>query len=287
MDLTAAVWLFSALFTAARANSDHHAHSLSVSTPHMSYVCPEGANVTLVCAQSGAKAHPTDHLQHVWLFTPHMDQQCHPHEHPRLHGKTGHSNRSLGVVYGAQPDSFSVTLLDVTDNDQGRYCCLALDVLVDHHKMGRVQQSAHSYLMLTVTKRGNNTSGKCIQYDYKPSQGSVAAGLATAACIMGILCLPLILALVYRQRQGVHGSRRAHELVRMDSEAHGHENPVFMASSPQPKTRTVSQILTRQSSETGRHLLSDPGTPFTPNSHGDVFFPSQEPIPESPDFMQV
>lgn len=38
--------------------------------------------------------------------------------------------------------------------------------------------------------------------------GSVTAGLATAACIMGILCLPVLLVLVYRQRQRPHSSRR-------------------------------------------------------------------------------
>ncbi|KTF91903.1 hypothetical protein cypCar_00023104 [Cyprinus carpio] len=76
----------------------------------------------------------------------------------------------------------------------------------------------------------------------------------------------------------------AHELVRMDSEAQAHENPVFMGDSPQPKPRTVSQIM-RQSSETGRHLLSDPGTPFSPNIQGEMFFPAQGPIPESPNLM--
>ncbi len=57
------------------------------------------------------------------------------------------------------------------------------------------------------------------------------------------------------------------------SEAQGHENPVFLGGSPQVKTRTVSQIMTRQCSETGRHLLSEPGTPLSPPAHGDVFFP--------------
>lgn len=57
------------------------------------------------------------------------------------------------------------------------------------------------------------------------------------------------------------------------SEAHGHENPMFLGGSPLVKSRTVSQIMTRQPSETGRHLLSEPGTPLTPPAHGDVFFP--------------
>lgn len=59
------------------------------------------------------------------------------------------------------------------------------------------------------------------------------------------------------------------------SEVHGHENPVFLGGSPQVKTRTVSQIMARQSSETGRHLLSEPGTPLSPPAHGDVFFPAE------------
>lgn len=40
-----------------------------------------------------------------------------------------------------------------------------------------------------------------------PLTGITAAALATGACIVGILCLPLILLLVYRQRQ-VASNRR-------------------------------------------------------------------------------
>ncbi|TST98567.1 V-type immunoglobulin domain-containing suppressor of T-cell activation [Bagarius yarrelli] len=211
----------------------------------------------MVCEQSGALEHSTDRLHHVWLFTPHMDQRCHDRFHPQ------HSD---SVVYKAQAKSFSITLLGVTHANQGRYCCLALDILPKGKKPS-IQQEAHSHMMLTITPR------------------SVTAGLATAACIMGILCLPVLLVLVYRQRQRPHSSRRAHELVRMDSQAQGHENPVYTGGSPQTPFRTVAQILTRQTSESGRHLLSDPGTPFSPNPQGDVFFPGHEPIPESPDFQ--
>lgn len=65
------------------------------------------------------------------------------------------------------------------------------------------------------------------------------------------------------------------------SETLGHENPVFRGGSPETKTRTVSQIMTRQSSETGRHLLSEPGTPLSPPAHGDVFFPAEGRTPTS------
>lgn len=40
-----------------------------------------------------------------------------------------------------------------------------------------------------------------------PLTGITAAALATGACIVGILCLPLILLLVYKQRQ-VASNRR-------------------------------------------------------------------------------
>ncbi|XP_029609287.1 V-type immunoglobulin domain-containing suppressor of T-cell activation isoform X2 [Salmo trutta] len=272
-----------------KANGDvAHPHTrLTVTAPHLSYMCEEGANVTLLCAQRGAKLHPLDHLHQSWLFTPHSAEHCHDKVHPRDHNHQGNHSRAAlpwGVQYGASEESFWVQLQLVNKSDQGRYCCLSLDI-----NNGKVVQRTHSHVFLTITP-WKRDDAKCILLDIKPPEGSVTAGLATAACIMAILSLPLILVLVYKQRQSAQSSRRAHELVRMDSEAAGHENPVFLGGSPpsQAKTRTVSQIMTRQSSETGRHLLlSDPVTPLSPPAHGVVFFPEQEPIPESPDFLQV
>ncbi|XP_026883335.2 V-type immunoglobulin domain-containing suppressor of T-cell activation [Electrophorus electricus] len=290
MAMRAASWTFPPVFIVAfltaQANGNHHAHAhahapahgLGVSSLHASYICPEGANVTLVCTQSGSKAHPMDALQHAWFFTPHMDQRC-EHILPRR----THGNRTLGVVHRLQVASFSLTLLELTAADQGRYCCQIVDTLVWSKTNHTMFQHAHSYMLLTVSPRHNN-SLKCIELDQKVQGNSGAVWLATMVCIIGILCLPLLLVLVYRQRQGPHMSRRAHELVRMDSEAQGHDNPVFTGGSPRPQYRPVSAILTRQASESG-HLLSAPGTPFTPNTHGEVFFPAQEPIPESHDFL--
>ncbi|XP_023660085.1 V-type immunoglobulin domain-containing suppressor of T-cell activation [Paramormyrops kingsleyae] len=260
------------------ASSDH----LRLAGAHMSYICPEGASVTMQCISEGSLLHAADHLRPFWFFTPHLDDTCQEKLHPR---RGNHSSRPPpGVEYSASRNTISITLTNVTRADQGRYCCVELEVQGKHQHM--VSQRAHSHVLLTVGPRRNQTA-KCSFMDHKPTEGTVAAGLATAGCIMGILSLPLILLLVYKQRQTTHSSRRSHELVRMDSEARGHENPVFLGDGPQPKTRTLSQILTRQSSETGRHLLSDPGTPLSPPAHGDVFFPAHEPIPESPDFMQV
>ncbi|XP_039995737.1 V-type immunoglobulin domain-containing suppressor of T-cell activation [Xiphias gladius] len=281
----------SVLFSMVGAKSVmSHAHpTVSVSAPHLYYTCPEGATVKLVCAQRGAALHSTDVLKHSWLFTPHSDQHCLEREGPRHANKGVHShgNHSSppGLQFGFSEQNFWVTLQNVTHSDQGRYCCMVLDFEVVN-KHGSLVQRSHSHIVLHVTPRRNG-SQDCTVWDPTPSGGDVPVALALAACILALLALPLILVLVYRQRQNVHSSRRAQELVRLDSEAHGHENPVFLGGSPQIKTRTVSQIMTRQASETGRHLLSEPGTPLSPPAHGDVFFPIEDTIPESPDFLQI
>ncbi|KAI5611642.1 V-type immunoglobulin domain-containing suppressor of T-cell activation precursor [Silurus asotus] len=264
MELFTLVWLCLHLFLAVEGYTEHDSHSLSVSVPYVSYVCPEGANATMICEQSGAMKHPTDHLQHVWLFTEHIDQRC----HMRLH-----NNRTQSVVYKAQATSFSVTLINVNRANQGRYCCLALDMLQDSKHKPILQQRSYSHMILTITP-SRNGSLTCTQLPPPPNTDSFTTGLVTAVLVICILCLPLLLILVFRQKQRPHSSRRAQELVRMDSEAQGHENPVYMAGSPQVPSRSVAQIMTRQSSETGRHLLSEPGTPYSPNPQGEVFFPA-------------
>ncbi|KAL2082876.1 hypothetical protein ACEWY4_020649 [Coilia grayii] len=241
---------------------------MRLTAPHQSLACPEGANVTLVCEQH---SHPQgEHPHGFWLFTPHLDRRCPKGQHPRG-GRTHHANRSLPAsevaAYLADGARVMLRLLALGPADQGRYCCIAWD---KHHKDNPFP---HTHILLTVGPRREGDQA-CTDVSVNSNEGTVTAGFATAACIMAFLCLPLILVLVYRQRQTVQANRRAHELVRMDSEAQGHDNPVFLGGSPQAKPRTVSQILARQSSETGRHLLPDPGTPLTP-SYGDVFFPSQ------------
>ncbi|XP_019947814.1 V-type immunoglobulin domain-containing suppressor of T-cell activation [Paralichthys olivaceus] len=285
------LWLCSALFSMAAANEDSsHGHStMIVSAPHLYYYCPEGATAKLVCAQRGAALHTTDVLKRSWLFTPHIDKHCSGREGPRhiIYNGHPHGNHSLpaGLHFGFSEKNFWAVLQNVTHADQGRYCCMLLDFQVSN-KHASLLQKPHSHIILHVTPRRNG-SQDCTVWDPTPSGGSVPVALAIAACILALLSLPLILVLVYKQRENAQSSRRAQELVRMDSEAHGHENPVFLAGSPQIKTRTVSQIMARQSSETGRHLLSEPGTPLSPPAHGDVFFPIEDTIPESPDFLQI
>ncbi|KAM6915853.1 V-type immunoglobulin domain-containing suppressor of T-cell activation [Xenentodon cancila] len=279
-------WIFSVLLPVTGATETPHSHStLGVSAPHLYYTCPEGATVQLMCTQKGEAAHQSDILRHTWLFTPHSDKHCTPGLGPR-NLKIG-SNHILppGLHFGHTDEKMWVVMHNVTHADQGRYCCVILDMMRDHNRT-LLEQRSHSHFVLHVTPR-RNVPENCTVWDPTPPAGSVPVALALAACILALLSLPLILVLVYKQRQNGQSSRRAQELVRMDSEAYSHENPVFLGESPQIKTRTVSQIMTRQSSETGRHLLSDPGTPLSPPAHGDVFFPSEGTIPESPDFIVV
>ncbi|XP_061601342.1 V-type immunoglobulin domain-containing suppressor of T-cell activation [Cololabis saira] len=282
-------WIFSVLLPVTAAIETSHSHStLGVSAPHLFYTCPEGATVQLMCTQRGAALHPDDVLKHGWLFTPHSDRRCTPGTGPRnMNIGTFHINRTLpaGLTLGYTNEKMWVILQNVTHADQGRYCCMILDFKRDHNHAS-LEQRSHSHLVLHVTPRRTGQEN-CTVWDPTPPAGSVPVALALAACILALLSLPLILVLVYKQRQNAQSNRRAQELVRMDSEAPGHENPVFLGGSPQIKTRTVSQIMTRQSSETGRRLLSDPGTPLSPPAHGDVFFPSEDTIPESPDLILI
>ncbi|XP_053189427.1 V-type immunoglobulin domain-containing suppressor of T-cell activation [Scomber japonicus] len=284
-------WFCCGLFYIAGANGEmSHAHAtLGVSAPHLYYTCPTGATVKLLCAQRGAALYHEDVVKSSWLFTQHSDQHCTARQGPRgiTIGAHPHGNHTLpaGLDFGSSEKNFWVSLKNVMPADQGRYCCMVLDFhMANKHRT--VVQKPHSHVILQVTPRRNG-SQECTVWDPAPPGGSVPVALAIAACILALLSLPLILVLVYKQRYNAQSSRRAQELVRMDSEALGHENPVFLGGSPQIKTRTVSQIMTRQSSETGRHLLSEPGTPFTPPVHGDVFFPIEDTIPESPDLVQI
>ncbi|KAG5266736.1 hypothetical protein AALO_G00235620 [Alosa alosa] len=247
-----AIHFIVAVLTQGSSSIGVNEDEVRLTAPHQHYACPEGANVTL------------------------------KGQHPRG-GRTLRANRSLPLsaagIYMVEGSRVMLRLIDVRLGDQGRYCCLVAE---KHHK-----GTLHSHVLLTVgPRREGSLTCTEMNTNNNDNDGKVTAVFATAACIMAFLCLPLILVLVYRQRQTAQANRRAHELVRMDSEAQGHDNPVFLGGSPQAKTRTVSQIMTRQSSETGRHLLSDPGTPLTP-AYGDVFFPMQEPIPESPNILQV
>ncbi|KAK2504424.1 hypothetical protein MC885_006357 [Smutsia gigantea] len=291
--------VFLALFLAASRELKQLA--LKVATPYSLYVCPEGQNVTLTCRLLGptAKGHDVSFYK-TWYRSSRGELQACSERRPirnltfqdlHLHHSGHQANASQDLVqsHGLESASdhhgnFSITMHNLTLLDGGLYCCLVVEIR-HHHSEERV----HGAMELQV-QRGKAAASKCVAYPPSPreSENITAAALATGACIVGILCLPLILLLVYKQRQ-VASNRRAQELVRMDSNnPQGIENPGFEGSPPsqgmpEAKPRPpLSYVAQRQPSESGRHLLSEPGTPLSPPGPGDVFFPNLDPVPDSP-----
>lgn len=273
--------------------------AIKVTTPYSLYVCPEGQNVTLTCRilDSVSKGHEANFLKTWFLGSRGEVQVCKEHrpirnfishhQHHRNHPAVNVSHdqpqkHGLEIAYDNH-GNFSITLHNVTLSDSGLYCCLVIEV--KHHHPERL----YGYMELQV-QTGKGSASTCTAYppNEQDSDSITAAALATGACIVGILCLPLILLLVYKQRQAA-SHRRAQELVRMDSSnTQGIENPGYETTPPfqgmpEAKTRPpLSYVAQRQPSESGRHLLSDPSTPLSPPGPGDVFFPSLDPVPDSP-----
>ncbi|KFP33316.1 Platelet receptor Gi24, partial [Colius striatus] len=257
-----------------------------ITTPYSLCICPEGQNVTLTCRVSGPLADRHDLLYKTWYFSSNGDQSCSEKKHVRnvtekeLHHDLGRHHELPGngtqkSALGGQaghhgvefvPDhhgAFHIVVMNLTLQDSGNYCCYAVEARIAHGFVELQIQQALPSSVADIT----------------------AAALATGACIVGILCLPLILLLIYKQRQAV-SNRRAHELVRMESSAQGIENPVFeavpSASAEQRPRPQLSYMASRQPSESGRCLLSEPSTPLSPPGPGDCFFPTLDPVPDSP-----
>ncbi|XP_058527228.1 V-type immunoglobulin domain-containing suppressor of T-cell activation isoform X1 [Ochotona princeps] len=277
--------------------------AFKVATPYSLYVCPEGYNVTLTCRLLGplARGHDVTFYKTWYRSSRGEVQSCSErkpirnitfqnlHLHHTSH-QSANSSQNLAQSHGLElatdhHGNFSITMRNLTLWDGGLYCCLVVEIR-GHHSEHRV----HGAMELQV-QRGKDAPSKCITYPSSPqeSENITAAALATGACIVGILCLPLILLLVYKQRQAA-SNHRAQELVRMDSssQVQGIENPGFEVSPPsqgmpEGKTRSpLYYVAQRQPSESGRHLLSEPSTPLSPPGPGDVFFPSLDPVPDSP-----
>ncbi|XP_052019580.1 V-type immunoglobulin domain-containing suppressor of T-cell activation isoform X2 [Apodemus sylvaticus] len=277
------------------------AAAFKVATPYSLYVCPEGQNATLTCRILGpaSKGHDVAFYKtwylssrgevqvckEHWPIRNLTSQQLHQHHgsHPAANASHDQAHTHGLELTFDRHGNFSITLHNVTSRDSGLYCCLVIEV--KHH---HPEQRLYGYMELQV-QTGKDSASTCTAYqsNEQDSDSITAAALATGACIVGILCLPLILLLVYKQRQ-VATHRRAQELVRMDSNIQGIENPGFETTPPfqgmaEAKTRPpLSYVAQRQPSESGRYLLSDPSTPLSPPGPGDVFFPSLDPVPDSP-----
>uniref|UniRef100_A0A8B9VQP8 Ig-like domain-containing protein n=1 Tax=Anas zonorhyncha TaxID=75864 RepID=A0A8B9VQP8_9AVES len=285
--------------------------ALLVTAPYARCVCPEGQNVTLSCRVSGPLADRHDLLYKTWYFSSAGDQSCSEKQHIRNLTERELHHMEPGRHHGTAPNgtaraphgwqgghrgvefvpnhhgAFHIVVMNLTLQDSGNYCCYAMEVRREHGKP-QTLQVAHGFVELQI-QRGEGELQNCTFYTAN-SKDITAAALATGACIVGILCLPLILVLIYKQRQAV-SSRRAHELVRMESSAQGIENPVFEAlpaGSVEPRPRPqLSYLASRQPSESGRHLLSEPNTPLSPPGPGDCFFPTLDPVPDSPNSLKA
>uniref|UniRef100_A0A670ZQL9 V-set immunoregulatory receptor n=1 Tax=Pseudonaja textilis TaxID=8673 RepID=A0A670ZQL9_PSETE len=251
-----------------------HSATFEIITPYSLYVCPEGQNLTLTCKISGVLANRHDLLSIVWYFSNKIDHGCSQRKHIRnitskelhreaeMHHSQLHGNVTAakyahhGLEYFSNHHgTFHVTIANLTLQDKGYYCCY----IIESKKEKKLHVLQHAYDTTAVT-------------------------IATVACIIGILCLPLILLLIYKQRQIITNRRWALTLMRLSdsaffcSNAHGIENPVFDAVPDiEPESRIRPQLsfmASRQASESDRHLLSEPNTPLSPPVPGECFFPS-------------
>ncbi|NXL98806.1 VISTA protein, partial [Tyrannus savana] len=293
-----------------------------ITTPYSLCVCPEGQNVTLTCRISGPLADRHDLLYKTWYFSSNGDQSCSDKRHIRnvtekeLHhdlgrhhepGGNGTQRSPLGRHRGVEfvPDhhgAFHVVVTNLTLRDSGNYCCYAVELRREHGKP-HTMQVAHGFVELQIQQQGEGgpcqpciPARACEPSPCVPSSAAdiTAAALATGACIVGILCLPLILLLIYKQRQAATNRPpeiNVHIPVLSHSSAQGIENPVFEAvpsASAEPRPRPqLSYMASRLPSESGRHLLSEPSTPLSPPGPGECFFPTLDPVPDSPNSMKA
>ncbi|XP_075791076.1 V-type immunoglobulin domain-containing suppressor of T-cell activation isoform X2 [Pelodiscus sinensis] len=275
MDSTWKGWLL--LTTFYLAFYQEQTTAFTITTPYSLYVCPEGQNVTLTCKLTGSLSAPHDLLYKIWYFSSNRDQSCSEKQHIRniserdLHHELGrhhgtHSNVTEKYFHGERANyhglettsdhhgTFRIIIKNLTLQDSGNYCCYVVDTKKEHGKLHTTQVS-HGFMELRIQK----------------------AREAFPNCTFHL---------------GASKEKEsAHELVRMESNAQGIENPVFEAV---PSTNTESRpklqmtyIASRQPSESGRHLLSEPNTPLSPPGTGDCFFPTLEPVPDSPNFMNA
>ncbi|KAM9197101.1 V-type immunoglobulin domain-containing suppressor of T-cell activation isoform 4-T4 [Dugong dugon] len=246
--------------------------AFKVATPYSLYVCPEGQDVTLTCRLLGPVPRSPVHdvtFYKTWYRSSRGEVQACSERRPirnltfqdlHLHHgthQTANTSQDLAQRHGLESSSdhhgnFSITIHNLTLLDSGLYCCLVVEVR-HHHS----EQRVHGAMDLQV-QTGKEASSKCIAYPPSPQE-----------------------------------SESAQELVRMDNNTQGIENPGFETSPPaqgmlEAKPRApLSYVAQRHPSESGRHLLSEPNTPLSPPGPGDVFFPSLDPVPDSPNSEAV
>ncbi|XP_075697795.1 V-type immunoglobulin domain-containing suppressor of T-cell activation isoform X2 [Rhinoderma darwinii] len=260
-------------------NSNNQIDAFSVSARYIKYICPKGQNVNLTCTITGQPKDQHEQLAIHWTHTRERNPDCSEKKHLGNGTENDqHKTHRGGLI---RSKVFHKTLMNISELDSGGYCCFLYETDKTHYR-----HLSHSYMDFQVKTDDPNLQTCSFHSLDQDNDGTTPAALAIVACIVGILCMPLILVLVYKQRKAVT-NRRAQELVRMDSEAgfEGIENPVF-DDPPIINTEQRPRLIfmaSRQQSDSGRHLLSEPNTPLSPPGPNDCFFPSLEPVPDSPD----
>uniref|UniRef100_A0A8C5W8J1 Immunoglobulin domain-containing protein n=1 Tax=Leptobrachium leishanense TaxID=445787 RepID=A0A8C5W8J1_9ANUR len=255
--------------------------SYSVSARYTEYICPEGENVNLTCTIIGSLTEQHDHLVSLWHFSKEKNPRC--TQRRQQLNVTGKDHHTVHPIHNLHIKEIHFNLRNLSQMNSGDYCCFVVMTVNKH-----VKHESHGYIQLQVKSDDPNLTTCIFHTSSENFDNGTATALAIISCIIGILCLPLILFLVYKQRKAI-SSRRAQELVRMDSDAQGIENPVF-DDPPCGSTTGYSEqrprlifMASRQPSESGRHLLSEPNTPLSPPGPNEVFFPALEPVPDSPE----
>ncbi|XP_069835272.1 V-type immunoglobulin domain-containing suppressor of T-cell activation [Dendropsophus ebraccatus] len=275
---TCSFWKCWSLLCLSLAFYQDHIDAYSVTARYIKYICPEGQNVNLTCTITG---HPKDQHEQLaihWTYSRERNPDCTDKHSGNRTDSDHHNAHKGGQLHGKV---FHKTLTNISVLDSGGYCCFLFETNKKHYR-----RLSHSYIDFQVKTDDPNLHACSLQSHDQDSDGTTAAALAIVACIVGLLCMPLILVLVYKQRKAVT-ARRAQELVRMDSDAGigGVENPVF-DDPPVGNTERrpkLTFMASRLPSDSGRHLLSEPNTPLSPYGPNDCFFPSLEPVPDSPD----
>uniref|UniRef100_H3ASA2 Ig-like domain-containing protein n=1 Tax=Latimeria chalumnae TaxID=7897 RepID=H3ASA2_LATCH len=276
--------------------------ALKVSPSHSHFICQEGQDVTLTCTlhASGPVYDKHDRIVKFWFFSHTRNHAC--SEKKMIRNISTHDLHlkklaEYGLAVGSDhKGTFHVILKNLSQQDNGTYCCYVHEVNATKTER-HIKQTVHGYIeeLLCAVGEYQIKSNQINLYLCRrenlifltPPKDILKKTFSNLNFI--VLCLfkkflPIPLY-INRKKNTMVTYGRAHELVRMDrdSEARGIENPVF-DDIPGQTSESRPRILQlgRQQSETGRHLLSEPSTPLSPPVTGGGFFPSLEPLPDSP-----
>ncbi|XP_078055502.1 V-type immunoglobulin domain-containing suppressor of T-cell activation isoform X2 [Mustelus asterias] len=258
MDIYSKITCRSLVWTVVLLNAvaQDQATVLKVSGDHVIYTCPEGLNVTFKCSLAGHLKYKHDLLAKLWYVSHGKNATCAEKTHIRntsIKWETHTQYKGQGVYMSSDHKGvFWVTLLNLVPGDEGVYCCVV-------HELHRSQENKH-HPKIELTVHGT------MELKVIPGNGTHASNQKCT----------------FRDVSAETGTEGAHELVRMDSEAVGVENPVFeeiptVGSEVKPRAPRISRL----QSESDRHLLSEPNTPLSPEA-APRFFPVLELVPDSP-----